>query len=144
MIWVVSMAILVLGALVVLYVISPGERERRDVLDRIAIGTPADSVQALLGEPHECPVASLQRLGTMLPTGWPTAAVRPAMERLTTETSAIWIYPVDEGDAGNCAGADDQTEIGFDADQRVLWYVAVTGKTALVLPPDYEPGFFAQ
>lgn len=144
MIWVVSMAILVLGALVVLYVISPGERERRDVLDGIELGDPADSVAALLGEPLECPTASLQRLGPMLPSGWPTAAAGPAMERLTTETSAVWIYPVDESDRGSCAGADDQTEIGFDMDGRVLWYVAVTGKTALVLPPDYEPGFFAQ
>lgn len=137
---IITVAILVLGAVVLIWVFSPGERERREVMERIDFGDEADRVSALLGEPTDCPVGSLDHLRPSFPEGWPQPAVEGALERMTAETTARWVYPLDDRDAGRCGGEDGQTEVGLDAERQVLWYIAITGKTGLRLPGEYTPG----
>jgi hypothetical protein len=137
---IITIAILVLGAVVLIWVISPGERRRRELMERLDFGDPGTRVSALLGEPTECPIGTLDHLRGSFPEGWPPPAAEAALERLTAETTARWVYSLDAGDAGECGGADGQTEIGLDADSQVLWYVAITGKTGLRLPGEYTPG----
>lgn len=137
---IVTVVILLLGAVVLIWVVSPGERQRRGVMERIDFGDEATRVSALLGEPTECPTGTLEHLRGTFPEGWPPAAVEGALGRMSTETTARWVYPLDEDDPGQCDGADGQTEIGLDAERQVLWYVAITGKTGLRLPGEYTPG----
>lgn len=137
---IITVVILLLGLVVLLWVFSPGERQRRELLDRIEFGDPADRVAALLGPATECPAGSLEHLRGAFPEGWPPPAVEAALERMAAETAARWVYPLDEREPGRCGGGDGQTEIGLDDERRVLWYVAITGKTGLRLPGEYLPG----
>jgi hypothetical protein len=136
---IVSVAILVVGAFVLVTVFSPGERERREVMSRIEIGDEGRRVVTLLGEPTECAARSLEHLRPALPAGWPPPAKEAAIAAMTEETAIRWVYPLDDSDPGDCAGEGEQTEIGLDAERRVLWFVSVTGRTTLELPPRYTP-----
>lgn len=135
---IVSVAILLIGAVALVWVFSPGERQRKAALGRIEFGFPADSITALLGPPTDCPVDSLEHLRGSFPEGWAPRTADAALQRMESETASRWVYPVDRRETGRCGGADGQTEIGFDASRQVLWYVAITGKTALRLPEGWE------
>lgn len=135
---IISVAILLIGTLVLVWVFSPGERQRKAALDRLGVGFPADSVTALLGPPTDCPTDSLQHLQGSFPGGWAPRTATAALERMESETASRWVYPVDRRETGRCEGGDGQTEIGFDSSRQVLWYVAITGKTALRLPEGWE------
>jgi cbb3-type cytochrome oxidase subunit 3 len=133
-----TLAIVLMGAVVVVWVFSPGERERREVVSRIELGDEAQRVESLLGPPARCPIGSLEHLKGAFPGDQPPAAVEAAMAGLSARTAFRWVYPLDRDDQVECAGAPDQTEIGFDAEQRVLWYVPLTGRSTLVMPGGFS------
>jgi hypothetical protein len=133
-----TLAVLVIGAVLVVWVFSPGERERREVVSRIEIGDDAERVESLLGPAASCPTDSLEHLKGAFPNDQPPASVEAAVAGLSARTASRWVYPLDRDDEVDCAGAPDQTEIGFDAERRVLWYVPVTGRTTLVMPGGFS------
>jgi hypothetical protein len=54
-------------------------------------------------------------------------------------TRERWVYPVNPRERIGCNAAAGHTEIGVDAQGRVLWSVDVTGRTPIRLPDDYTP-----
>jgi hypothetical protein len=98
-------------------------------------------VVAVVGtRPVRCPVGTLEQLRESFPDGWAPAAVDVALERLRSGTRERWIYSLDPDEPSRCEVAEEgRTEIGVGPDGRVLWYVAITGKTFLVLPEEYAP-----
>jgi hypothetical protein len=131
--------VVLLGAVVLLWSISPGERRREQVMERIRVGDEVARVEELLGPAQRCPVNGLAHLRTRFADEWPVAAVDVALQRLSRETAERWVYPVDARRPADCAGGEGNTEIGIGRDGRVLWYVTITGKTGLRLPDDYTP-----
>lgn len=138
-IWIATMAILLAGAAAIWVATSTGERGRMRVLERVEPGDSAQRVVELLGEPaRTCPTGSLEHLHPQFPPGWASALRDAAIERLQEETLRRWIYPLDER-APSCAPAPGTTEVGLDQEQRVLWYVPISGRQPLVLPPHITP-----
>lgn len=135
--WIITIAILLLGLVVLILIFSPGERQRRGAMDQLDFGDEAQKVTSLLGPPLECRPDSLEHLRGSFREGWSPRAAEAALQRLESETDARWIYPLDTREVGRCDGAERQTEIGLDAEGRVLWYVTITGKTGLRLPAEY-------
>jgi hypothetical protein len=133
--------ILLLGAGVIVWALASPERRRTRIVDRLAIGLEASNVAQLLGPaPATCAVGSLDHLRRSFPVGSPPATVEGTIGRMQDETAQRWVYPLDARDPGGpsaCTRRSNATEIGLDREQRVLWYVAITGRTSLELPPDF-------
>lgn len=132
--------ILLLGLVVVAWVLLSPERRRERRVDDLVVGDHAARVQALLGPPPAtCPGGTLEHLAARFPTGTPPATVEGALERMQAETAERWVYPLDRGDRVGCVPGEGTTEVGFDRERRVLWYVPVTGRVAIVVPEEYLP-----
>lgn len=139
-IWIATGLVMAGGLLVLLWAVSPAELGRRRALEALELGDTTARVVAYLGEaPARCPIASLAHLRETFPPGWPAASVNRAVQALETRTRERWVYPLSSRSAAGCQPRDGQTEIGVSAAGRVLWYVAVTGKTPLRLPDEISP-----
>lgn len=131
---------MLVGLLVLIWVVSPSERKRREVVSRLEIGDSISRVEELLGpEVTHCPVGSLQHLQSSFPTGWPGASIQAALPALAKRTRERWVYSLGKDQRADCAAVDGVTEIGVGSDGRLVWYIAVTGKTTLILPEDLSP-----
>lgn len=132
--------IVLLGLAVLAWVLMSPERRRERRVADLALATDSTGVRALLGAPGAtCTAGSLEHLGRRFPTGTPPAAVEEALARLQPETAERWVYPLEEDASVGCLPPDGSTEVGFDRRGRVLWYVPVTGRAAIVLPEGYLP-----
>lgn len=130
-----------MGLLVLFWVVSPTERKRREVVERLEVGDSVSRVEHLLGHgAARCPVGSLQHLEQSFPAGWPGASVQTALHAMAARTKERWVYSLSARHHPSCTPADGVTEIGVGADGRLVWYVPVTGKTTLTLPDDLTPG----
>ncbi|HEV2130610.1 MAG TPA: hypothetical protein VGR27_05885 [Longimicrobiaceae bacterium] len=139
-VWLVTAAILLMGVVAILLTTRTGEGGRMRMLERLEPGDSAARVAEVMGEPaRRCATGSLDHLRTQFPPGWSPAALEQALERLKEETGQRLIYPVGSRDAADCTPPRGMTEIGMDQEQRVLWYVPVTGKRPLQLPPGLTP-----
>lgn len=139
-IWIATAAVLLGGLVVILWVTSPAEGRRREIMDRLELGDSASRVVALLGEaPARCPGAELAHLGASFPPGWPGSSSEAALQALGVRTHERWVYPLGPGRPAGCDPREGQTEIGISPDGTILWYVAVTGKTPLRLPAEISP-----
>jgi hypothetical protein len=139
-IWIATGFIVVLGAVLLFWLFSPTEQSRRDRVGRLAPGDSASRVTALLGAPAaRCPAGSLGHLRESFPPGWPAASAETTLQELAAETTDRWVYPLDDERPGDCEGEEGQTELGFDGDGRLLWYVAILGETPLELPSRFTP-----
>ena len=137
--WTATALVLLVGVLVLVWVVSPAERRRRGAMDGLDVGDPASRLVQLLGEPAaRCPAGDLAQLRGAFPPGWPGASVESALGTLAAATAERWVYPIGRG-SSDCAPLDGRTEVGVDAERRVLWYVTVTGKTPVQLPPEVSP-----
>ncbi len=136
----VTALILLAGIAVVAFILlSPGRRRERLVGD-LRLMADSASVRALLGTPGAtCTTGGLEHLGRRFPTGTPPAAVGEVTDRLQRETAQRWVYPLDEDGRAGCVPPDGATEVGLDRQGRVLWYVPVTGRVAIVVPEGYLP-----
>jgi hypothetical protein len=138
-VWLATAAILLMGVVAILLTTRTGEGGRMRTLDRIEPGDTTTRVVEVMGEPaRRCATGSLEHLRTQFPPGWSPAALEHAIERLKEETAQRWIYPIGSS-AADCTPPRGMTEIGLDEEQRVLWYVPVTGKRPLELPPGLTP-----
>lgn len=135
------MGILLLGLVVLVWVMSPSERRRRSLANRLQIGDSVTRVTELLGPPGaRCPGSSLAHLARAFPGGWPSAAVETALQTLANQTRERLVYPVGRSaGAAACSRSSRQTEVGIDPAGRVRWVIAETGRTTLRLPPDFAP-----
>lgn len=138
-IWAVTIAILVVGLIVLVWSFSPTERHRRDVMGRLEIGDDSARVAQLVGSPLRCPGSAMDALRRSLPTDWPPAAAEQALRRLEADTGERWLYPIHLRQRIGCTSQSPHTEVGIDRRGRVLWYVPVTGKSTIVLPDQYSP-----
>jgi hypothetical protein len=130
--------VLVLGALVLVWAISPTERGRRAAMERIAMGADSAQVRELLGEPVRC-LAETERIRGFLPVDWPPRAADGVAERLGHDTAQRWVYAINPRSRIPCASNERRSEVGIDSHGRVLWYVAVTGRTTIRVPDEYTP-----
>ncbi|MQA92761.1 MAG: hypothetical protein GEU90_21490 [Gemmatimonas sp.] len=138
--WVTTIAILVVGAVLVFVAIGRVERQRIARLEALRLGESADAVTALLGvEPSVCSNEPLDHLRGSFPEGWPVAAVDVALEELRAETAERWVYPVGTSTVAPCLGDEPRTEIGVAADSSVLWSISVLGRSPLQLPSGFTP-----
>ena len=134
------MVIVLLGLVALVWVVSPTERRRRGLVENLEVGDSSTQVVQTLGSPSaRCPGQELSHLQETFPPGWPAAAVQTTLQELGEQTRERWVYPMNPRRAAGCTPSDGQTEIGVDAEGRVLWIVGVVGKTPLQLPEDYAP-----
>jgi len=125
---------------VLIWVVSPTERRRREVVSRLEVGDSVSRVEELLGHaPARCAVGSLQHLQKSFPAGWPGASIQAALSALATRTHERWVYALGNSHRADCTQVEGVTEIGVGVNGRLVWYVAVTGKTTLNLPNDLSP-----
>lgn len=138
--WRATAAVVVVGLLALIWLFSPTERKRRDLVQRLELGDSVSRVEDLLGSaPLRCPVGSLDHLEGSFPPGWPGASSRSALQALQARTRERWIYPMGNRKPADCMPVDGSTELGVSADGHLVWYVAITGKTTLTLPDDLSP-----
>lgn len=139
-IWIATGVILLVGAVLLIWLVSPAERSRRADVERLTVGDAAGRVTTVLGPPAaRCPGGDLDHLAGSFPPGWPTPSIQTTLQTLAEETNERWVYPLDDDAEASCAPAEDQTEIGLDGARRVLWYVAITGESPLELPERFAP-----
>jgi hypothetical protein len=132
--------ILLLGAILLVWLVSPSERSRRSDMASLELGEPMGRVAGVLGPPAaRCPGRNLSHLDESFPPGWPAPSIETTLQALGEETGERWIYPLDDDDPADCSPADGQTELGLDAEGRLLWYVAITGESPLELPERFAP-----
>lgn len=126
--------------LLLVWFISPGERTRRERVERLQLGDGEPRVTALLGAAAaRCPAGTLAHLRDSFPPGWPGASLETALQGLAAGTSERLIFPLEAEDGAGCEPRDGNTEIGLDAEGRVFWYVALLGETPLRLPEGFAP-----
>lgn len=139
-IWIATVVIVLMGLLVLLWNISPTERRRHAILERTEVGDQANHVTEMIGAtPVRCPAGDLTHLQRSFPDGWAQAAVDVALEQLAQGSNERWVYAVDRRRTASCTPSNGVTEVGVDDQGRVLWYVAITGKTMLRLPEELTP-----
>ena len=134
------MVIVLLGLVVLVWVFSPTERQRRAEMDDLAVGADSTEVLRLLGAaPTRCAPTLPPTLRSGLPEDLPPATVENVLGRMQEETRERWLYPISFRRSLACGAREAHTELGIGDDGRVLWYVAITGKTPLELPEHYIP-----
>jgi hypothetical protein len=109
----------------------------REGLEDLAWGLPADSVVAILGEPNRiCASGAVDHIAL---TGPDTASLRDALRAATAER---WVYtrrgasrPIPRDSDPACRAPSIATEVGFDAEGRLRWYVREMDQTDLVHDP---------
>lgn len=139
-VWRVTALILLLGIAIVAWALLSPERRRTRAVERLDLMDDQARVTRLLGTPPaQCPTGSLAHLRERFPTGTPPAAVEQVLARLVGETAERWVYPRERGERPGCTPRRGATEIGFDREGHVLWFVPVTGRMALEVPPGYLP-----
>lgn len=109
----------------------------RDGLESLTWGMPADSVVRVLGEPNR--ICASGGVDHVPPTGPDSSATRSALREGTAER---WIYtrrgahrPIPRDPGPGCRAPSVATELGFDADGRLRWYVREMDQTPLALDP---------
>ncbi|HEX8272955.1 MAG TPA: hypothetical protein VF615_09985 [Longimicrobiaceae bacterium] len=136
----VTGGILLAGIAVLVFVLLSPERRRERRVGDLRLTEDSASVRALLGEPGAaCPPGGLEHLGRRFPAGTPPATVEEVVARLERETAGRWVFPLDPDDRVGCLPPNGSTEVGLDRRGRVLWYVPVTGRVAIVVPEGYLP-----
>jgi hypothetical protein len=139
-VWRATVAILLVGLIVLVWVLSPSERHRRRVAGRLEVGDSVSRVTELLGEPAaRCPGSSIHHLAESFPTGWTTAATETAVQALAQQTRERLVYPLSRRRVADCRPHDDQTEVGVDARGHVRWILPIAGKSVVRLPADFAP-----
>lgn len=134
-VWIATAAIALVGVVVVALAFGNAERRRERAVSSLSLGDEARRVEALLGGGGiRCPAASIGHLRGSLPEEWGAAAAETALGRMARETAERRVYPLDHRGQAGCSVASGATEVGLGADGRVLWYVAVTGRTRMTLP----------
>jgi hypothetical protein len=106
-------------------------------MDRLRWGMPADSVEAALGEPNRiCVSGAVDHVPL---SGPDTLAIRRALREHTAER---WVYtrraarrPIPRVTGPGCRAPSIATELGFDAQRRLRWYVREMDQTDLRLDP---------
>ena len=137
--WIATGVIVALGVVLLAWLISPTERRRRSQLDELAIGTDTAVVVQQLGEPVRCAPGSLERFREGFPTDWPRPITELAIADISARTRQRWVYALSLRTRLPCDSDEEHTEIGIDGEGRVLWHIAVTGKTPIELPQAYTP-----
>lgn len=137
---ILTAVILLAGAGVLFWLFSPGERERRGIMERVELGDRAERLVELIGTPRDCPPTQLDHLRASFPDATPPAQIEESLDRMARETRRRWVYPLDLRKPARCSGAEGQTEVGVDAEERIVWYVAVTGKSTLRIAAPLEAG----
>jgi hypothetical protein len=110
-------------------------------IDRLRWGMPADSVIAALGEPNRiCASGAVDHVPVAGPD---TLVVRQALRKNTAER---WVYtrrsarrPVPRDADPRCRAPSIATELGFDAERRLRWYVREMDQTDLRFDPGLRP-----
>ncbi|HET6228705.1 MAG TPA: hypothetical protein VFE05_01425 [Longimicrobiaceae bacterium] len=111
-----------------------GDRRRERQVSHVALGADTSAVAAALGRPgRACPTGSLDDLAEQFPGGTPPAQAESTLDRLRPQTARRWVYAPGSG-AASCAPQKGATQFGLDPQGRVVWYVAVTGRTPVVFP----------
>lgn len=131
--------IVALGLLVLVWLVSPTERKRRALVDGLAIGTDSTVVLRELGQPVRCEPGDMENFRAGFPADWPRPVTELAMADIGAKTAERWVYAINLRDRLPCDSDEEHTEIGIGADGRVLWHIAVTGKTVVELPEAYTP-----
>lgn len=137
--WIATGVIIALGLLLLVWLISPTERKRRSVVEDLAIGTDSAVVLRELGEPVRCAAGDMRHFRSAFPADWPRPVTELAAADLGARTAERWVYAINPRTRIPCDSDEEHTEIGIDSEGRVLWHVALTGKTAVVLPEAYTP-----
>lgn len=130
-----------MGLLLLLWFLSPGKRERSAEVARLALGDSRERVTEVMGTPlARCPGGGdLSHLDPGFPPGWPGASRAATLQTLSEETSERWVYPLRARGEIGCLPGDGQSEFGFDAEGRLLWYIAFVGDTPLRFPERFTP-----
>lgn len=138
---ILTLLILAAGAAAALYAFNRAEPRRERALGGLAVGDTVARVVERLGEPpHVCATGSLAHLERHFPGGWPAAARARAIERLRTETTERWVYPLRDSAGDPCTAQGSASELGVGHDGRVRWFVPLSGRHPLRLPEEYAPG----
>lgn len=138
--WIVTITIVIAGAVLVLAVADGPERERLEALEPIRIGDPASRVaEQVRAEPHRCPGDRLDHLRQSFPEGWTPAGVDMALERFAAVTASRWVFAVGDAPPLLCGRTEHQTEIGVDSAGTIVWFVPILGRTPLQLPSWLQP-----
>jgi hypothetical protein len=109
----------------------------REGLEDLAWGLPADSVVGILGEPNRiCANGAVDHVPL---SGADTTALRAALREVTAER---WVYtrrgasrPIPRDSDPACRAPSIATEVGFDSEGRLRWYVREMDQTDLVHDP---------
>lgn len=134
-----SLAIALLGMIVLVWFLSPTERKRRSLMEDVALGADTTEVIRVLGAPVRCGPKYTEQIRASFPEEWSQRQVETALSRMDHSTRQRWVYPVNSRKPLGCNASEAHTEIGVDAAGRVLWAVDVTGRTPIRVPEEYTP-----
>lgn len=110
-------------------------------LDQVRFGMTADEVRRILGDPNRvCTTSMVEHVELR----GDNAAMRGALREATAER---WVYSrsrppsVSPRDASiDCRAPVLATELGFDPDRRLRWYVREMQQTPATVDPDLAAG----
>jgi hypothetical protein len=130
------------GAIAILRMVCVPVGSFREGLEELDWGLPADSVVAILGEPNRiCASGAVDHIALTRPD---TSALRDALRAATAER---WVYtrrgasrPIPRVTDPSCRAPSIATEVGFDAEGRLRWYVREMDQTDLVHDPALVAG----
>jgi hypothetical protein len=138
--WIATFAVLILGIVLILLAVVPGNRGRQQAVDRVQVGEPGERATEVIGlEPRRCPADDLGHLRNSFAEGWPQAAVDVALEELERLTTERWVYAESAQAVAGCEARPGQTEVGIGEDGTVVWTLPVFGRSALRTPPWLTP-----
>src|SRR5688572_4521499 len=92
--WIASGVMVALGVIVVVWLLSPSERKRREVMEGVAIGADTAEVLRVLGAPVRCPPKATEQIRTSFPEDWPPRLVETALSRMDFGTRERWVYAI--------------------------------------------------
>lgn len=128
-----TLIILALGLIAVAWAGIARLNSREHRAGGIEIDADTAQVIAAMGAPSaRCGDASLEHLRGAFPPGTPATLQDDQIVQLREQTAQRWLYS--SGSGPRCTPAPGDTEVGWDTQGHVLWYVASLGRTQLVMP----------
>ena len=127
----VSAVILAIGLLAVLaFYFTPTHRRQR-AAGHLRPGDDSSAVLARVGgEPMRCPGTDVDHVVAELPAGTSRPERAAVLALARSATRSRWVYPAGHG----CHPRAGDSEVGFDAQGRVLWVAPAIGRAPLAYP----------
>jgi hypothetical protein len=128
-----TLVILALGAVAVAWAGIARLTGREHKASQLSLDADSAQVVGVMGAPTaRCGGSPVDHLRDAFPSGTPRTTVDDEIVGMRRQTARRWIYASEP--RPRCVPAAGDTEVGWDRTGHVLWYVAATGRTPLVMP----------